>query len=456
MTNDNLPVDIPNDAALSIIANGGFRRSDGRPALPPKSIFAMLAHRMPDAFAFIESDVLDSLANLVEENHFAHYAAIQEYLASIRTSYPTMSLIRSEVERRLAKRNASGTFNIIQASSYNDNPPPKIQFQHPQIMAMAGTTVLGGRPKMGKSYMALNLALAISSGGIFMGKFEINHPGSVLYLALEDSESRFYERAQSLLAGHQIPESLDVAYGAPGLSSGLIDMIDNWIKGTTALSDMPPRLVVVDILGKVQSHYDGKSNLYQAEYNDMSMLNTLANDHNLHFLLVTHLNKNYSNAEEVEDAIMSSTAITGAASGIWVLTKDPDGDADGQLKVSGKDIPPGEFKLRRVLMGDHMDWQYAGGSPLMHITGRRAEILITLFKWTGQAPNRQELYQAIDPLELTSGGSFRKLINRMVDDKLITEDRNKRLTLTTLGAKEAKALLYQHEAFGDDLPPIDC
>src|SRR5262249_9809830 len=52
----------------------------------------------------------------------------------------------------------------------------------------AGLTMLAGRPKVGKSWLSMQLALAVATGGMTLGQgVEI---GRVLYLALEDSERR--------------------------------------------------------------------------------------------------------------------------------------------------------------------------------------------------------------------------------------------------------------------------
>jgi RecA-family ATPase len=48
----------------------------------------------------------------------------------------------------------------------------------------AGLTFLAGRPKIGKSWMALQIAVAAGSGGTILG--ESTNKSSVLYIAYED------------------------------------------------------------------------------------------------------------------------------------------------------------------------------------------------------------------------------------------------------------------------------
>ena len=59
-----------------------------------------------------------------------------------------------------------------------------------------GLTILAGAPKSCKSWMALDLSLAVSSGRTFLGKN--TKACGVIYFAFEDGESRFRRRALDL------------------------------------------------------------------------------------------------------------------------------------------------------------------------------------------------------------------------------------------------------------------
>lgn len=54
-----------------------------------------------------------------------------------------------------------------------------------------GLSVLTGGAKVGKSYLALNIALGVATGGRILGHFDAVK-GGVLYLALEDTMRRLY------------------------------------------------------------------------------------------------------------------------------------------------------------------------------------------------------------------------------------------------------------------------
>ena len=56
----------------------------------------------------------------------------------------------------------------------------------------AGCYLLGGKPKLGKSWLVLALQLAVSQGRDFLGHKVKS--GRCLYLALEDSDRRMQSR----------------------------------------------------------------------------------------------------------------------------------------------------------------------------------------------------------------------------------------------------------------------
>ena len=58
-----------------------------------------------------------------------------------------------------------------------------------------GLTLLAGRPKLGKSWLALQMTQAVATGGMFLGKRV--ERGACLYLALEDPPRRLAERMKA-------------------------------------------------------------------------------------------------------------------------------------------------------------------------------------------------------------------------------------------------------------------
>jgi hypothetical protein len=58
--------------------------------------------------------------------------------------------------------------------------------------------ILGGAPKCGKTWMALDMAVSVASGSLCLGAFAVHSPGPVLLYAAEDSSTALRARIESL------------------------------------------------------------------------------------------------------------------------------------------------------------------------------------------------------------------------------------------------------------------
>lgn len=65
---------------------------------------------------------------------------------------------------------------------------PPVNWAVPDLIP-EGVTILSGKPKIGKSWLMLNIAIAVASGGMALGKTKCEQ-GKVLYAANEDNQRR--------------------------------------------------------------------------------------------------------------------------------------------------------------------------------------------------------------------------------------------------------------------------
>jgi hypothetical protein len=86
----------------------------------------------------------------------------------------------------------------------------------------AGLAALAARPKIGKSWMALQIAVAVGMGGEVFG--EQAQKGRVLYLALEDSTRRMKGRLQKQGAPHAANVCFEFSW-PPLLQSGMDQLL---------------------------------------------------------------------------------------------------------------------------------------------------------------------------------------------------------------------------------------
>lgn len=98
---------------------------------------------------------------------------------------------------------------------------PALKFIVPSIVP-AGITCLAGRPKVGKSWLALQIAHAVGIGGHTLGQAVA--AGKVLYLALEDTARRLQDRCQK----QGIPRDANLTFATewkPLDDGGIADLV---------------------------------------------------------------------------------------------------------------------------------------------------------------------------------------------------------------------------------------
>ena len=122
---------------------------------------------------------------------------------------------------------------------------PPLRWAIPDILP-EGLTMLAGKPKQGKSWLALSVALAIAAGGYALGKQPVTR-GQVLYLALEDNERRLQSRARQLLASmNSVPSGIEFELCWPRLNMGGLRFLEEFLEVHPEVG-----LVVIDTWAKV-------------------------------------------------------------------------------------------------------------------------------------------------------------------------------------------------------------
>ncbi len=264
-----------------------------------------------------------------------------------------------------------------------------------------GVTILAGKPKMGKSWLALGLCVAVASGGYALGKIPVEK-GAALYLALEDNDRRLQKRLRKVLAGGECPEGLDYDTEWDPLTEGGIESIRAW------LDERPDaRLVVIDILKKVRSRESGGRSMYDVDYEALEPLKPLVEEYGISVLIIHHLRQ--LEAVDPLEMISGSSGLTGVADGALVLKRDR-GKHDAVLLADGRDIEEtAEFALRWD--ADIASWSLMGDAEEYRISNERREILDTLIR-AGMPLAPKEIAERIEKPD----GNVRKLLHGMRDD----------------------------------------
>lgn len=230
-----------------------------------------------------------------------------------------------------------------------------------------GVTLLCGKPKVGKSWCALDIALGVAAGGFALGTAKCGH-GIVLYLALEDTERRITRRLRKLCPD-EAPDGVDFFMDWPRLGAGGEDKITHWL-------DTHPdaRLIVIDTLAGIRPAANSKETLYQNDYAVGQFLAKLLSERPIAILIVHHTRKMQSN--EPIDRISGTLGLPGGVDGFLILERDPVGTG-GTLTVNGRDVEEsGEFALDWDKNAAR--WRLTGGDPRIQklIPGQRRVVSV--------------------------------------------------------------------------------
>lgn len=198
-----------------------------------------------------------------------------------------------------------------------------------------GLSLLAGAPKLGKSWLALGLGIAVASGAQALGQIDTT-AGDVLYAALEDTPRRLKRRLNMMLGQGSAPSKLTLVTMLPEMPRA-IELLAEWL-------DAHPdaRLVVIDVLGKIRPPSGSSSDKYENDYKVIGALKRLADDHQIAIVAVTHTRKMAD--EDVFATVAGSTGLTGAADTTIVLRR-PRGEAGALLNITGRDVEESEYAL---------------------------------------------------------------------------------------------------------------
>jgi len=284
-----------------------------------------------------------------------------------------------------------------------DFPPPR--WAVPGIIA-EGVNILAGPPKVGKSWLALGLAVAVASGGKALGSIAVD-AGPALYLALEDTGRRLQSRLGKVLAGSRPPRDLTCVIECPSLAQGGGHQISMWLDKNPAA-----RLVVIDVFAKLRGPVPPGASAYDADYRSVGQIKAIADGYGVPVVLVHHTRK--ATSDDYLADVSGTNGIAGAADATLVLRRTR-GKADGVLQVTGRDVDESEYAMK--FESDVGCWVMID-QPVAEVTlpDTRSAILAYLRAEPGQGPKRISDGTGL-AYELV-----KKTVKRMADDNQLHTD----------------------------------
>ena len=219
----------------------------------------------------------------------------------------------------------------IYSSEYIMNTPMKpIEYCVDGLISQ-GLFVLAGAPKVGKSWLALDMCLSIAKGEKVLGKETLC--GHAVYLSLEDSLIRLQNRLYELT--DEPSDNLNFAIMAESISNGLPEQIEYCRKRFDDL-----KIVFIDTLQMVRNESESS---YGSDYKELSVLKSLADKLGIAIVLVHHTRK--CSDGDPFNMISGSTGLSGCVDGSMVLIESKRGSRKAKLYCVGRDIENQEINV---------------------------------------------------------------------------------------------------------------
>lgn len=192
-----------------------------------------------------------------------------------------------------------------------------------------GHTMMVAPPKLGKSYFALNTAIAVSTGGKALGRIDCEK-GTVLYLSIDDtSERRMQKRLRQMLPQGNFPDNLHIYY--------------RWETGDAALDELEKFLekhpetclIVIDTLEKIRPIRGKFDQGYSTDVSHISTITDFAVAHKVSIFSLHHSVKG-----KKDDIIEEGSGTLGMAGSVdnLMYLKGERGANSATLELLGRDF----------------------------------------------------------------------------------------------------------------------
>ncbi len=220
-------------------------------------------------------------------------------------------------------------FSLINARELLAQEEEQTEWLWEGILPAGGMSLLVAKPKVGKTTLAFNLAVAVSRGADFLGRKTQKAP--VIYLALEEKKSQIQNKLKALGVSE---EQIYFHFGsAPAEAFKEIGAL---------ITQTQARLLIVDVLQKFCRVKD--LNDYAQVTNALEPLMATAREQNCHIVLTHHAGK--ADRKDGDD-ILGSTGLLGGVDTSILIKKQDKRRTFFTIQRYGEDVPETVIELGR-------------------------------------------------------------------------------------------------------------
>jgi DNA-binding HxlR family transcriptional regulator len=317
------------------LAVAGFLRKHGIPMEATLTLIRQVAEHdeeLSDREAAVwdsynkEAEEVAGLSLLTEGEIAALYPALEAFDRNAKRSREPNTA--SPLPRPSTWRERLKSIAEIKSSEF-----PKLEWLVEGVVPARGLVVLAGRPKSGKSWLALDLVLATAAGTTCLGR-----PGTVrgtsIYLALEDTDARIKERSEVIGLS---PDGAFISCSWPAADQGGYEELREMV------GELRPKLVVIDTLAAFKSGTAViRKPQFDIDYEQARKLKDIADRYNCCVVVIAHTRK--ADADDVFDTVSGTLGLNAVADTIIILQHQRGSDS-GKLHVTGRDVADEQYGL---------------------------------------------------------------------------------------------------------------
>ena len=203
--------------------------------------------------------------------------------------------------------------NLVTLDEYVTLPRPNLEWIVQDLIPRPGLILLLGEAKSGKSFLALQLALAISKGEKFLNKTTTK--SKVLFLQFDTSELVWRERMRKIQdAGVSLSSNIYMLH--PATQPKGMNILDQKLNGylRDAIRDCNPDVIIFDVLREIHNGDEQDSTAMKMVGDQlMSLLDGRAG------IVLHHPKKLGELPPKVIDSARGSSYLAGKADAVWLL-----------------------------------------------------------------------------------------------------------------------------------------
>jgi AAA domain len=305
--------------------------------------------------------------------------------------------------------------NVVTSDRLQGMTFAPITFVVPGLIPAEGATLICSKPKVGKSWLVLDVAISATMDRFVLGDLKAKQ-GDVLYLALEDSHRRLQSRMTRVLGAFREtwPPGLTLATAWARVDQGGCEDIRTWVLERRA-AGRSVSFVAIDVLKIMRPPPKSGQTPYDADYDAVRALQQLSLELGIAILIIHHTRK--AEADDLMDKVSGTYGIVGAGDTIIVIDRQTNGMV---FDVRGRDVEANTFavEFNKALCR----WTILGDAEAVHQSQER-KVILAIFRQADGPLSAAEVIDAGTRMEIwtspPSHEAAKKMLQRLAAEGVL-------------------------------------